>query len=163
MEFSLKLRVVLFKITWHSLENCLKFSWKFLYNWMKFSLKLHEILLKFEWNFIKITEVFLKIVWCFLKLAIHLSFLAFRHVRALFRELFREIAIQSLYTSHNIANFVYLWFCEKLDEKLAISSSVTFYENTNHLARMAKREMRNMIGETVYEMPPIHFAFLSFR
>ncbi len=39
-----------------------------------------------------------------IKLAIHLSFLAFRHVCALFR----EIVIQSLYTSHNIANFVHL-------------------------------------------------------
>ncbi len=53
-----------------------------------------------------------------LKPAIHLSFLAFRHVRALFRELFREIANQSLYTSHNNADFVHLWFCEKVDEKL---------------------------------------------
>ncbi len=44
----------------------------------------------------------------FFKLAIHLSFLVFRHVRALFRELFREIVNQSLYTSHNIADFVHL-------------------------------------------------------
>ncbi len=56
-----------------------------------------------------------------LKLAIHLSFLAFRHVRALFHELFREIANQLLDTSHNIANFVHLWFCEKLDEKFFLS------------------------------------------
>ncbi len=55
------------------------------------------------------------------KLAIHLSFLAFRHVCALFCELFHEIGNQSLYTSHNIANFVHLWFCEKLDEKLSLS------------------------------------------
>ncbi len=55
-----------------------------------------------------------------LKLAIHLSFLAFRHVRALFRELLREIANQSLYTSHNIADFVHLRFCKKLDEKLSL-------------------------------------------
>ncbi len=48
------------------------------------------------------------------KLAIHLSFLAFWHVHALFR----EIANQSLYTSHNIADFVYLWFCAKVDKKL---------------------------------------------
>ncbi len=33
-----------------------------------------------------------------IKLAVHLSLLAFRYVRALFRELFREIANQSLYT-----------------------------------------------------------------
>ncbi len=65
-----------------------------------------------------------------LKLAIHLSFLAFRHVRALFC----EIANQSLYTSHKIANFVHLWFCEKL----AVLSSLTFRENTNRLARTAK-------------------------
>ncbi len=56
-----------------------------------------------------------------LKLAIHLSFLAFRHVRALFRELFHEIANRSLYTSHNITDFIHLWFCEKLDEKLSLS------------------------------------------
>ncbi len=42
------------------------------------------------------------------KLAIHLSFHAFRHVRALFRKLFREIVNQSLYTSHNITDFVHL-------------------------------------------------------
>ncbi len=39
-----------------------------------------------------------------LKLAIHLSFLAFRNVRALFR----KFANQSLYISHNIAYFVHL-------------------------------------------------------
>ncbi len=55
------------------------------------------------------------------KLAIHLSFLTFRHVRALFRELFRENANQSLYTSHNITDFIHLWFCEKLDKKLSLS------------------------------------------
>ncbi len=60
------------------------------------------------------------------KLAIHLSFLAFRHVRALFCELFHEIANQSLYTSHNITDFVHLWFCEELDEKLVLLSSLTF-------------------------------------
>ncbi len=43
-----------------------------------------------------------------LKLAIHLSFFAFRHVRALFRELFHEIANQSLDTSHNITDFIHL-------------------------------------------------------
>ncbi len=48
------------------------------------------------------------------ELAIHLSFLAFRHVCALFR----EFANQSLYTSHNITDFVHLWFCEKLDGNL---------------------------------------------
>ncbi len=56
-----------------------------------------------------------------LKLAIQLSFITFRHVRAIFRELFREIANQSLYTSHNIAHFIHLWFCKKLDEKLSLS------------------------------------------
>ncbi len=55
-----------------------------------------------------------------LKLAIHLSFLVFWHVHALFRELC-EIANQSLYTSHNITDFVHLWFCEELDEKLSLS------------------------------------------
>ncbi len=55
------------------------------------------------------------------KLAIHLSFLTFRHVRALFCELFRKIANQSLYTSHNITDFVHLWFFEKFDEKLSLS------------------------------------------
>ncbi len=99
--------------------------------------------------------------WLFLsvKLAIHLSFLAFRHVRALFR----EIANQWLYTFHNIADFGNLWFCEKLDEKLAISYSLTFRENTDRLARTAKRKMRKMVGEMVYEMPSIQFSFLSFR
>ncbi len=75
-----------------------------------------------------------------IKLAIHLSFLVFRHVRALFRKLFREIA---LYTSHNIADFVHLWFCEKL----VLSSSLTFCENTDRLVRMAKREMRKMMAK----------------
>ncbi len=56
-----------------------------------------------------------------LKLAIHLLFLVFWHVHALFRELFCEIANQPLYTSHNIADFIHLWFCEKLDEKLSLS------------------------------------------
>ncbi len=55
-----------------------------------------------------------------LKLTIYLSFLAFWHVCAIFRELFCETANQSLYTSHNIADFVQLWFCEKLNEKLAV-------------------------------------------
>ncbi len=72
----------------------------------------------------------------FHKLAIPLSFLAFRYVCALFC----EIANQSLYTSHNVANFVHLWFWEKLDEKLAISSSLTFCENTDRLARTARLE-----------------------
>ncbi len=98
-----------------------------------------------------------------LKLAIRLSFLAFQHVCALLRELFCEIANQSLFTSHNIANFVHLWFCEKLDEKLSLSSFLTFRENTDHLARTAKREKRKMIDEIVYEMPSIHFSFLLFR
>ncbi len=44
-----------------------------------------------------------------IKLAIHLSFLESWHVRALFRELFREIANQSLCTSHNISDFIHLW------------------------------------------------------
>ncbi len=92
-----------------------------------------------------------------LKLAIHLLFLVFWHVRALFR----EIANQSLYTSHNITDFVYLWFREKLDEKLAVSSSLTFRENTDRLVRTATREMRKMIGETVYKVH-LYFSFLSF-
>ncbi len=58
-----------------------------------------------------------------------------KRVKLAVRALFREIANQSLYTSHNIADFIYLWFCEKLDKKLAVSSSLTFCENTNHLAR----------------------------
>ncbi len=69
-----------------------------------------------------------------LEMAVHASFLAFWHVRALFR----EIANQSLYTSHNIADFLHLWFCEKLDKKLSQS----------HLWRFVKipvvwREQRN--------------------
>ncbi len=98
------------------------------------------------------------ILFILLKLAIHLSFLAFWHIRALFR----EIANQSLYTFHNIADFGHLWFYEKLDKKHALSSSLTFCENTDRLARMAKCEMRKMVGEMVYEMPSIHFSFLSF-
>ncbi len=98
-----------------------------------------------------------------LELAIHLSFLAFQRVRALFCELFHEIVNQSLHTSYNIADFIHLWFCEKLDEKLAVSSSLTFRENTDCLVRTAKREIRKMIGETVYEMPSTHFSFLLFR
>ncbi len=101
-------------------------------------------------------------VVAFFKLGIHVSFLTFRHVHALFCELFREIANQLLYTSHNILDFVHFWFCEKLDEKLAVSSSLTFHENTDCLARMAKREMRKMIGETFYKMPSTHFLCLSF-
>ncbi len=91
--------------------------------------------------------------------AIHLSVLAFRHVRAVSREQFCEIANQSLYTSHNITNFIHLWFCEKPDKKLAVSSSLTFRENTDHLGRRAKCTMRKMIGETVYKMPSIYFSF----
>ncbi len=97
------------------------------------------------------------------KLAIHLLFLVFRHVCALFRKLFREIANQSIYTSHNIANFAHLWFCKKLDEKLAVSFSLMFHENTDHLVGTAKRKMRKMIGEMVYKMSSIHFSFLPFR
>ncbi len=44
-----------------------------------------------------------------------------------------------------------------------VSSSMTFRQNTDRLARTAKREMKKMIGETVYEMPFIHFSFLLFR
>ncbi len=90
-----------------------------------------------------------------LKLAIHLSFLAFRHVR----ELFHEIANQSLYTSHNITDFVRLWFCEKL----AVSSSLTFCENTDRLARTAKHKMRKVMARQftkchVYTSRFSHFA-----
>ncbi len=66
------------------------------------------------------------------------------------------------YTLFTISHFGHLWFCEKLDEKLALSSSLTFCENTDRLAIMAKRKMRKMIGEMVYEMPSIRFSFLSF-
>ncbi len=69
-----------------------------------------------------------------IKLAIHLSFFAFRHVRALFR----EIVNQSLYTSHNIADFIHLWFCEKLDEKLSLSPLRHFVKITT-----VWRERRN--------------------
>ncbi len=55
------------------------------------------------------------------KLVIYLSFLAFQHVCALFCELFCETANQSLYTSHNITDFVHPWFCEKPYEKLSLS------------------------------------------
>ncbi len=94
-----------------------------------------------------------------LKLAIFLSFLAFRCT--LFCKLFHEIANQSLYTSHNIADFVHFWFCEKLDEKLAILSTLTFRENTDRLARTTKCEMRKMIGETVCEMPSLYTSRFS--
>ncbi len=93
---------------------------------------------------------------------IHVLFLAFRHVRALFHELFHEIANQSLYTSHNIVVFIHLWFYKKLDEKLAISTSLTVCKNTDHLARTTKCEIRKMIGETVYKMPSVYFSFLSY-
>ncbi len=53
-----------------------------------------------QWNEVPIDAV--------VKLAIHLSVLAFRHVRTLFCELFSEIANESLYTSHNITDFVHL-------------------------------------------------------
>ncbi len=43
-----------------------------------------------------------------------------------------------------------------------VSSSLTFCENFDRLVRTAKREIRKMIGETIYEMPFIHFSFLSF-
>ncbi len=132
-----------------------KFSKNFLKNLVKISIKFYLRIAQTLRSLSKISRTFFP----FCKLAIHLSFLTFRHVRALFR----EIANQSLYTFHNIANFGHLWFCEKLDEKLALSSSLTFRENTDHLARMAKREMRKMIGEMFYEMPSIHFSFLSFR
>ncbi len=102
----------------------------------------------------------LKVYNSLVKLAIHLSFLALRHVCALFREVFREIANQSLYTSHNITDFIHIWFCEKLDEKLVLSCSLMFRENTDRLARTTKCDMRKMISETVYEMPSVHFSFL---
>ncbi len=120
----------------------------------KFSQRLHFYII------FLIHKIFLALHAChrvclisLLKLAIHLLFLAFWLVRALFR----EIANQSLYTSHNIVDFVHLWFCKKL----TVSSSLMFHENTDHLARMVKCEMRKMIGEMVYEMPSIHFSFLS--
>ncbi len=86
--------------------------------------RIHMVYTITAWNQANITSnIFIsKIRYLkMLKLAIHLSFIAFRHVRALFCELFREIANQSLYTSHNIADFIHLWFCEKLDEKLSLS------------------------------------------
>ncbi len=78
-----------------------------------------------------------------LKLTIHLSFLVFRHVRALFCELFCKIANQSLYTSHNITDFVHLWFCEKL----IVSSSLASYKLIVKLTRMWKNvgKMRETI------------------
>ncbi len=68
-----------------------------------------------------------------LKLATHLSFLAFRHVHVLFCELFCETVNQSVYTSHNIAGFVHLWFCEKLDE--CTNSGVKSCEIGSHVRR----------------------------
>ncbi len=103
----------------------------------------------------RLENIELKSMKQFLKLATHLSFLVFRRVRALFH----EIVNQSLYTSHSITYFVHLWFCEKLAEKLVVLSSLTFCENTDRLARMAKCEMRKMIGEMVYEMLSISWLY----
>ncbi len=44
-----------------------------------------------------------------------------------------------------------------------VSSSQMFRRNTDRLARTVKRKMKKMIGKMVYEMPSIHFSFLSFR
>ncbi len=99
-----------------------------------------------------------QVVWL-PKLAIYLSFLVF-HVCALFLELFGEIVKQSTYTSHNITDFVHHWFWEKLDEKFAISSTLTFRENTDRLARMAKCEMRKMIGDGLRNV--IYTLLISF-
>ncbi len=63
--------------------------------------------------------------------SIHLSFLAFRHVCALFRELFLETMNQSPYTSHNIANFIHLWFCEKLDKWHFVKIPIAWWEWRN--------------------------------
>ncbi len=89
----------------------------------------------------------------------HLSFLVFRQVCALFCELFREIANQSIYNSHNITDLVHLRFCKKLPTL----SSLMFRENTDRMPRTAKHEMRKTIGETVYKMSSTHFSFLSFH
>ncbi len=75
-----------------------------------------------------------------------------------FRELFHEIVNQSLYTSHNITDFVHLWFCEKLDEKLAISSSLTFCENTECLARWEKWLARRFTKCYLHTFHFSHFA-----
>ncbi len=40
--------------------------------------------------------------------------------------------------------------------------SFTFCKNTNRLPRMGKCAMRKLIVETFYEMPSMHFSFLSF-
>ncbi len=72
--------------------------------------KYSEIILKNEKVSVKLENTSLFLIFLvdihseLLKLAIHLSFLAFQHVRALFR----EIANQSLYTSHNITDFLHL-------------------------------------------------------
>ncbi len=87
-------------------------------------------------------------------------------------------------------DFGYLWFCEKLDEKLALLSSLTFRERRNakwekwslilqetwretclivlfdiswkYRSSGENGEMRKMVGKMVYKMPSVHFSFLSF-
>ncbi len=73
---------------------------------------------------------------------------------------FVRLQTHPLYTSHNITNIVHLWFCEKLDKKLAVSSSLKFRENIDHLARTAKREMRKWLMRwfTKCHLYTSHFA-----
>ncbi len=132
---------------------------------MQFSWKLWEIFLQTELNFFlnwvkfcwRLNEIFLTTEWNCLKLDIHISFLAFWHVCALLRELFCEIANQSLYTSPNIADFIYLWFCEKLDEKFVPLSSLKFRENNDHLrewrnASWEKNDWRDRLRNVIYTL-----------
>ncbi len=94
---------------------------------------------------------FLHIFINIFKLAIHLSFLVFRHVR----ELFREIANQSLYTSHSIIDFVHLWFCEKFNEKLSLFPLWHFVKiptGENSETRDEKNDWRDGLRNAIYTL-----------
>ncbi len=89
------------------------------------------------------------------ELATHLSFLTFWHVRALFCELFRKITNKSLYTSHNIANFVHFWFCEKLDKNLSLSPLWCFVKiptGENGETRDEKNDWRDGLRNAIYTL-----------
>ncbi len=95
---------------------------------------------------------FMTFVWfVFHKAGYALIVLAFRHVRALFREFFCEIANQSLYTSHNVTDFVHLWFCEKFF-RIVFLDSLWKYRSPgeNGETRDEKNDWRGSLRNAIY-------------
>ncbi len=71
-------------------------------------------------------------------------------------ELLCEIANQSLYISHNIADFVHLWFCEKLDENfpyLPFDISWKYWPSgENSEMRDEKNDWRDGLRNAIYTL-----------